>query len=127
MPPRPSSTAGSGRSPARRSAPTEGSEARRPCGAERSAPPCPEGRPGTTRRALTDGFEAREVVLVRRLRGGRETAARVSAVDRYQFPEAMAERFRHEHPEVHPEDTALIEAAARQWFRLIAREPRRGL
>jgi hypothetical protein len=95
--------------------------------AERSSPPCPEGRPGTTRRTLTDGFEASEVVLVRRLRGGRETAARVSAVDRYQFPEAVAERFRHEHPEVHPEDTALIEAAARQWFRLIGREPRRAL
>src|SRR3954453_23112595 len=110
MPPRPSSTAGSVRSLARRSAPTEGSATR---------------RPGTTRRALTDGFEASEVVLVRRLRGGRETAARVSAVDRYQFPEAVAERFRHEHPEVHPEDAALVEAAARQWFRLLAREPKR--
>jgi hypothetical protein len=59
--------------------------------------------------------------------GGRATAARVGAVERYRFPEAVADRFRHEHPEVHPEDTALVEAAARQWFRLIARRPKRPL
>jgi hypothetical protein len=58
------------------------------------------------------------------LRGAREKAVRVGVVDRYQFPEAVADRFRAEHPEVHPEDTALVEAAARQWFRLIAREPK---
>jgi hypothetical protein len=59
--------------------------------------------------------------------GGRATAARVAVIERYQFPEAVADRFRREHPEVHPEDTALVEAAARQWFRLIAREPKRTL
>src|SRR4051812_44761189 len=58
--------------------------------------------------------------------GGRQTAARVEVVDRHQFPDAVADRFRGEHPEVHPEDRALVEAAARQWFRLIAREPRRS-
>jgi len=51
----------------------------------------------------------------------------VAEVDRYQFPEAVADRFRREHPEVHPEDTALVEAAARQWFRLIARAPKQAL
>jgi hypothetical protein len=61
-----------------------------------------------------------------RLGGGRDTAARVAAVDQYRFPDALAERFRHEHPEMHPEDTALVEAGARQWFRLLVREPKRG-
>src|SRR5919202_366101 len=56
--------------------------------------------------------------------GGRSTTARLAAVDRYQFPEIVADRFRGEHPELHPEDVALVEAAARQWFRLITKEPR---
>jgi hypothetical protein len=30
-------------------------------------------------------------------------------------------------PEVHPEDTALVEAAARQWFRLVVPEPNAAL
>lgn len=51
----------------------------------------------------------------------------MAAVDRQRFPDTVAERFRHEHPELHPEDTALVEAAARQWFRLLAREPRAAL
>jgi hypothetical protein len=59
--------------------------------------------------------------------GARATAARVAVIDGYQFPEAVADRFRREHPELHPEETGLVEAAARQWFRLIAREPKRSL
>jgi hypothetical protein len=49
----------------------------------------------------------------------------VAVVDQYRFPETVAERFCHEHREVNPEDTALVEAATRQWFRLLAREPKR--
>ena len=59
--------------------------------------------------------------------GGRGTAARVAAIDGYRFPEAMVDRFRQDHPEMQPEDSSLVEAAARQWFRLTAREPRRRL
>jgi hypothetical protein len=58
---------------------------------------------------------------------GRATAELIAVVNRYQFPDAVTDRFRREHPEVWPEDTALVEAAARQWFRLIAREPKPGL
>ena len=89
------------------------------------------GRPGTDRstkvtscRRLTGGFATGEPVPVWRLGGGRDTSARVAVVDQCRFPEAVAERLRHEHPEVHSEDTALVEAAARQWFRLLAREPK---
>ena len=60
-----------------------------------------------------------------RSRSDRDAATRVAAVDGYRFPDAVADRFRAEHPELHPEDTALVEAAGRQWFRLIAREPKR--
>jgi len=45
-------------------------------------------------------------------------------VDDYVFPETVEERFGTEHPEIHREDVALVEAAARQWFRLFARAPR---
>lgn len=34
------------------------------------------------------------------------------------------ERFRSEHPELHQEDTALVETALRQWFRVLARQPK---
>jgi hypothetical protein len=54
-------------------------------------------------------------------------ALRVSAVDDYVFPGSVVERFGTQHPEVHPEDVALVEAAARQWFRLFARKPRSSL
>src|SRR4051812_44742383 len=79
----------------------------------------------TTRPRLTEGSHRVRWALMGRASGGRQTAGRVEVVDRCQFPDAVADRFRGEHPEVHPEDTAPVEAAARQWFRLIAREPRR--
>jgi hypothetical protein len=58
-------------------------------------------------------------------RGG--DAARLARVDEYVFPGPVIERFGHEHPDVHPEDSALVEDAARQWFRLLARRPQRPL
>jgi hypothetical protein len=54
-------------------------------------------------------------------------AARMGAVERYRFPEVAVDRFRREHPEVHAEDSALVEAAARQWFRLLVPEPKAAL
>jgi len=51
----------------------------------------------------------------------------VEVVERHAFPEAAVNRFRREHPEVHPEDTALVEAAARQWFRLLVPDPKAAL
>src|SRR4051794_35629955 len=72
---------------------------------------------------LTVSFMSGESCPMWRL-GGRSTAARVAVVEQYRFPEAVIDRFRQEHPELHSEDSALVEAAARQWFRLIARQPR---
>jgi hypothetical protein len=57
--------------------------------------------------------------MVRRFGRGPRVAARVEIVEGYRFPEEVVDRFRREHPEVHPEDTALVEAATRQWFRLL--------
>src|SRR5690348_7601823 len=73
---------------------------------------------------LTSTARSGALASVRRLGRGRQAAERVAAVDGHRFPEAVADRFRQEHPEVHPEDAALVEAAARQWFRLLAREPK---
>jgi hypothetical protein len=62
-----------------------------------------------------------------RFRRGRDAAAGLAVVDRFRFPEEAVARFQREHPEVHPEDSALVEAAARQWFRLLVPEPTAAL
>jgi hypothetical protein len=62
-----------------------------------------------------------------RFRRGRDAAAALAVVERFRFPEEAVARFRREHPEVHPEDSALVETAARQWFRLLVPEPTAAL
>jgi hypothetical protein len=40
-----------------------------------------------------------------------------------QFPRSVRQRFAHQHPQLADDDLTLVEAAARQWFRLAARHP----
>jgi hypothetical protein len=60
-------------------------------------------------------------------RFGRGRDAGLGVVERHRFPEVAVDRFRAEHPEVHAEDAALVEAAARQWFRLLVPAPKAAL
>jgi len=55
--------------------------------------------------------------------GRRGAAARVAAIDGYPVGEAVLERFGSAHPEVAAEDVALVVAATRQWFRVLAARP----
>lgn len=59
-----------------------------------------------------------------RLSIGAYRAARwVRAVDAYEFPSSVRQRLRRTHPHCGPDGVALIEAATRQWFRILARRP----
>lgn len=55
--------------------------------------------------------------------GGRRAARRVAAVDAYEFPSSVRQRMRLKHPDLGIENTALVESALRQWFRILARRP----
>jgi hypothetical protein len=52
---------------------------------------------------------------------------RVAVVDAYRFPSSVRLRFAQEHRTLTAEDIAMVEAAARQWFRLAARHPKAKL
>jgi hypothetical protein len=67
------------------------------------------------------------VVVMGRLGRGRDLTARLAVVEGNAFPAVAVERFCQEHPEIHPEDAALVETAARQWFRLLVPEPKAAL
>ena len=54
-------------------------------------------------------------------RGG---VRRLAAVDAYQFPASVRQRFALVHPGLTSAHIALVQDAARQWFRLAARHPR---
>jgi hypothetical protein len=55
--------------------------------------------------------------------GAYRTARRVRAVDAYEFPSSVRQRLRRMHPDLGTEGVVLIEAATRQWFRILARRP----
>jgi hypothetical protein len=55
--------------------------------------------------------------------GAYRAARRVRAVDAYEFPFSVGQRLRRTHPDLRTEDVALVEAATRQWFRILARRP----
>ena len=52
---------------------------------------------------------------------------RIRVVDTFQFPGSVRQRFTLLHPEVSADHVALVEAAARQWFRLAVRHPKASL
>jgi len=60
-----------------------------------------------------------------RLPGRRAT--RVGVIDTYAFSSSVRQRLRMKHPELTPDRLALVEAAARQWFRIVACRPRTEL
>ncbi len=57
-------------------------------------------------------------------RGG---TRRLAAVDAYRFPSGVRQRFALTHPGLSYEHLDAVEAATRQWFRLLARQPRAKL
>jgi hypothetical protein len=59
--------------------------------------------------------------------GVRRATRRASAVDAYTFPPSVYQKLRFKHPDLGTESTALIAAATRQWFRILARHPRARL
>jgi len=59
--------------------------------------------------------------------GGRGTARRIEAVDGFQFPVGVRQRLEYLHADLSADHTRTVEAAARQWFRLIARDPKARL
>jgi hypothetical protein len=61
-----------------------------------------------------------------RLRG-RRSARRVAVVDDLRFPTGGRQRLLNQHGHLSGDDIHLVEAATRQWFRLVARHPRARL
>ena len=59
--------------------------------------------------------------------GTRRVARRVAAVNAYEFSTSMRRRLRLKHPDLGLPSITLIEAATRQWFRLLARRPKARL
>jgi hypothetical protein len=57
----------------------------------------------------------------------RQSGRRVSAVDAYEFPSGVRQRFALRHGELSGDAVRAVEAAARQWFRLAARHPKARL
>ncbi|GAA3940974.1 hypothetical protein [Actinoplanes auranticolor] len=57
----------------------------------------------------------------------RRSGPRVSAVDAYEFPSGVRQRFALQHGELSGDALRSVEAAARQWFRLAARHPKARL
>jgi len=55
--------------------------------------------------------------------GGRQAAARAAFVTTYDLPADVRRRFGEDQPEVDAAGRVAVEAAARQWFRLLARDP----
>jgi hypothetical protein len=57
----------------------------------------------------------------------RRTAEQVVAINAYPFPSSVRQRFHRTHPDLGNDSTELIEAATRQWFRILARHPKTRL
>lgn len=65
-------------------------------------------------------------MTLERLRG-RGMARRLAAIDAYEFPSSVRSRFSIQHESLSAEDVRLVEAGTRQWFRLVARQPKAKL
>jgi hypothetical protein len=52
---------------------------------------------------------------------------RTAAVDAFEFPSSVRQRFAGQHHNLAADDIRTVEAATRQWFRLAARHPRAKL
>ena len=57
----------------------------------------------------------------------RRAARRVATINAYEFPSSVRQRFRFKYPDLGTNSTELIEAATRQWFRILARHPKTRL
>jgi hypothetical protein len=55
------------------------------------------------------------------------TAHRIAAVDDLPFPSSTRHRLQNQHPHLSGDDFRVVEAATRQWFRLVARHPKATL
>jgi hypothetical protein len=60
-------------------------------------------------------------------RRDRGNGRRIAAVDAYQFPSSVRQRFAYEHGALTRDDIRTVEAATRQWFRLAAGHPKAKL
>jgi hypothetical protein len=50
----------------------------------------------------------------------RRSARRIALINAYEFPGKARQRFAHRHNELTGDDVPIVEAATRQWFRLVA-------
>jgi hypothetical protein len=50
----------------------------------------------------------------------RGSARRIAFINAYEFPGSVRQRFAHRHSGLTDDDVTIVEAATRQWFRLIA-------
>lgn len=62
-------------------------------------------------------------MTILRLRG-RGTIRRLAVIDSYEIPFSVRSRFSSHYPTLSAEDLKTVEAATRQWFRLVARHPK---
>lgn len=72
------------------------------------------------------GYKLSAVTLGRSL-ATRRIARRVAAVNAYEFSPSMRQRLRLKHSGLGLPSITLVEAATRQWFRLLARRPKARL
>jgi hypothetical protein len=65
-------------------------------------------------------------MVLTRLRNGR-AGRRIDQIDGFSFPAGVRHHVGLRHPDLSHDDIRQAEAAARQWFRLVARDPRARL
>jgi hypothetical protein len=65
-------------------------------------------------------------MTILRLRG-RGTQRRLAVIDSYEIPASVRTRVSFHYPALSAQDTRTVEAGIRQWFRLVARNPRAKL
>jgi hypothetical protein len=65
-------------------------------------------------------------MMVLRLRS-RDVARRLQVIDTYAFPAGVRSRFALRYQSLSAEEVRTVEAATRQWFRLVARHPKARL
>jgi uncharacterized membrane protein YgcG len=69
----------------------------------------------------------RSTVKLRFSMHSRRAARQVAMIDSYDFPSSVRQRLRLKYPNLATESIELIEAATRQWFRILARHPQTRL
>ncbi len=57
----------------------------------------------------------------------RRAAPQVATINAYEFPPSVRQRLHRKYPDLGTDSTELIEAATRQWFRILARHPKTRL